>query len=149
MPGEVGEYKLVITELKEPEGYLKLTEPVEIPVTFGKDESGNIIIISAKTDGEGLENISTSKVDKQILGINIGNDVDNSIKDDEYSLDITKVDSETGKAIENMAIFKVQIPDENNTSVYTETKETLLGPGKLDYCYIEQDKDYTVTAIED
>ena len=144
MPGEVGEYKLVITELKEPEGYLKLTEPVEIPVTFGKDESGNIIIISAKTDGEGLENISTSKVDKQILGINIGNDVDNSIKDDEYSLDITKVDSETGKAIENMAIFKVQIPDENNTSVYTETKETLLGPGKLDYCYIEQDKDYTV-----
>ena len=144
MPGEAGEYKLVITELNAPEGYLKLSEPVEIPVTFGTDSAGNIIIISANTIGNGLENISTSKVDKQILGINVENEVDNGLKDDEYSLDITKVDAKTGEAIENMAIFKVQLPDENNTSVYTETKETLLGPGKLDYCYIEQDKDYTV-----
>mgnify|MGYP004580602729 CR=1 FL=1 len=144
MPGEAGEYKLVITELNAPEGYLKLSEPVEIPVTFGTDSAGNIIIISANTIGNGLENISASKVDKQILGINVGNEVDNGLKDDEYSLDITKVDAKTGEAIENMAIFKVQLPDENNTSVYTETKETLLGPGKLDYCYIEQDKDYTV-----
>lgn len=142
MPGEEGKYKLVITELKAPEGYIQLSDPVEIPVTFGKDSEGNVIIYSADTTG--LENVSTSKVDKQIIGINIGNEVEDKIKDDEYSLDITKVDGETGNAIENMAIFKVWLPDDNNTSVYTETMETLLGPGKLDYCYIEQDKDYQV-----
>lgn len=142
MPGEEGEYKLVITELKAPKGYIQLSDPIEIPVTFGKDSEGNVIIYSADTTE--LENVSTSKVDRQILGINIGNDVEDEIKEDEYSLDITKVDAETGNAIEDMAIFKVWLPDDNNTAVYTETMETLLGPGKLDYCYIEQDKDYQV-----
>lgn len=142
MPGEEGEYKLVITELKAPEGYVGLSDAIEIPVIFERDLTGSIVIKSVNV--EGLENVSVSKVNKQLIGINIGNDVDIEIKEDEYSLDITKVDSETGEAIEDMAIFKVWLPDENNTAVYTETKTTLLGPGKLDYCYIEQDKDYTV-----
>ena len=143
MPGEEGEYKLVITELKAPEGYEGLPEPIEIPVTFVKDAVGNIVI--NKVSVEGLENVSTSKVNNQLIGLNIGNDVIiEDIKDDEYSLDITKVDSETGEAIENMAVFKVLLPDDKNTSVYAETTETLLGPGKLDYCYIEQDKNYQV-----
>ena len=142
MPGEEGEYKLVVTELKAPEGYVKLSNPIEIPVVFAKDSEGNITINNVITDG--LQNVSTSKVNKQLLGINIGNDVDDVILNDEYSLDITKVDSETKTPIEDMAIFKVWLPDDKNTSVYTETKETLLGQGKLDYCYIEQDKDYQV-----
>lgn len=142
MPGEEGEYKLVITELKAPEGYVKLSESIEIPVIFAKDSTGNIIINNVNI--EGLTDVSVSKINNQLIGINIGNDVKEEIKEDEYSLDITKVDSQTGEAIENMAIFKVWLPDENNTAVYTETMETLLGPGKLDYCYIEQDKDYQV-----
>lgn len=141
LPDETGEYRLIITELEAPEGYKQLEEPVELKVKFERDSQGQVII---STVSEEYENISTSKVTKQLIGINIGNDVDQEIQEDEYSLDITKVDSETGEAIEDMAIFKVWLPDENNTSVYTETKETLLGPGKLDYCYIEQDKDYTV-----
>lgn len=141
MPGE-GEYKLVITELKAPEGYAKLSDPIEIPVTFKKKLDGNLMIYTAST--EGLENVSILKLSQQILAINIGNEPDDVIGDDEYSLDITKVDAETGKPIENMAIFKVWLPDEKKTAVYTETMETLLGKGKLDYCYIEQDKDYRV-----
>ena len=43
-----------------------------------------------------------------------------------------------------MALFKVWIPDSYNTAVYTETSQTEKGPGKLDYCYIEEDKDYTI-----
>ncbi len=106
-----------------------------------KDSKGQIIIASAT---EEYDYVSLSKVNKQLIGVNIENKVDEKIEDDEYSLDITKVDAETGEPIEAMAIFKVTLPDENHTSVYTETSETLLGPGKLDYCYIEQDKDYKI-----
>lgn len=142
MPGEEGEYKLVITERKAPEGYEKLSEPVEIPVTFKQKEDGNLRIYSVNPDG--LENVSISKVNEQLIGINIGNNMSEGIGENEYSLDITKVDAETNDPIEDMAIFKVWLPDDKNTSVYTETMETLLGPGKLDYCYIEQDKDYQI-----
>lgn len=142
IPREEGEYKLVITELNAPEGYEKLSDPVEIPVTIKKEEDGNFRIHSANP--EGLENVSISKISGQLIGINIGNKVGEKIGENEYSLDITKLDAETNKPIEKMAIFKVWLPDDKNTSVYTETTETILGPGKLDYCFIEQDKDYQV-----
>ena len=61
-----------------------------------------------------------------------------------YSLDITKVDGKTNQPIDPMALFKVWLPDEQNTVVYAETSQTDKGPGKLDYCFIERDKDYTV-----
>lgn len=141
LPVEDGEYKLILTEIKAPEGYKILNEPIELIVNMEKDSHDQVIISSVS---EEYENISTSKVTKQLIGINVGNDVDEQIQDDEYSLDITKIDAEKNEPIENMAIFKVWLPDENNTAVYTETSETLLGPGKLDYCYIEQDKDYKV-----
>lgn len=142
IPNEAGDYKLVITEIDAPDGYKKLEEPVEIPIVIGKDDSQNSIIKSV--DLSGLPNVSASKINKQLIGLNIGNDVEEVILDDEYSLDITKIDAETGNPIEDMAIFKVMLPDSNNTSVYVETMETLLGIGKLDYCFIEQDKDYQV-----
>lgn len=141
LPDETGDYKLIITEEKAPEGYQKLENPIELNVKFEKDSKGQIIIASAT---EEYDYVSLSKVNKQLIGVNIENKVDEKIEDDEYSLDITKVDAETGEPIEAMAIFKVTLPDENHTSVYTETSETLLGPGKLDYCYIEQDKDYKI-----
>lgn len=143
LPNEAGEYALIITELEAPEGYIALSEPIEVPITFIENSKGNIIIKSP-IDLSGLTNVSTSAVKEQLIGLNIGNDVDEVIKEDEYSLDITKVDSETGEAIEDTALFKVWLPDANNTTVYTETTETILGMGKLDYCWIEQDKDYQV-----
>lgn len=145
MPNDEGEYKLIIEEIKAPKGYIGLANPIEIPVTFKKDDRGNMIISGIDdTSIKDLENVSTTAIKAQLIGINIGNDFDQQIKDDEYSLDITKVDGKTGKPIENMALFKVWIPDDKNTEVYTETSVTQLGPGKLDYCYIEQDKDYQV-----
>lgn len=145
MPKDEGEYKLIIEETKAPEGYNGLSDPIEIPVTFGRDKGGNIIITGIdNTSIKDLENISTTAVKPQLIGMNIGNEFDQQIKDDEYSLDITKVDGKTGKPIKNSALFKVWIPDDKNTEVYTETSVTELGPGKLDYCYIEQDKDYQV-----
>lgn len=141
LPREPGKYTLTIRELTAPEGYKKLEKPVELNVILERDSQENIIISSA-TPKTTDNNVTTSKVDKQVIGVNIFNEVDMQIKEDEYSLDITKVDAETGEAIGNMAIFKVELPDEQKTSVYTETMETLLGEGKLDYCYIEQDKDY-------
>lgn len=144
MPKEAGEYTLAITELEAPEGYKILSEKVEIPVIFTQDADGNIIIDSVNTDAEGLEYIDPSKVEKQLIGLFIGNDVDDDIKDDEYSLDITKVDAETGDPIENMATFKVWLPDNLDTAIYAETKTTSQGIGKLDYIYIEEGKDYQV-----
>lgn len=140
LPDEPGNYKLILTEITAPDGYKKLQKPVELNVNFQQDSQDKIII---STVSEDYDKISISKVTKQLIAINCGNDVDEDIKDDEYSLDITKVNAETNEAIEAMSLFKVWLPDENNTAVYAETCETLTGPGKLDYCYIEQDKDYT------
>ena len=106
-------------------------------------DSANKIIISTVSEDE-KHNVTISKITKQLIGLNVGNDVDDKIKDDEYSLDLTKIDGNTNQPIPQTAIYKVALPDDYNTSVYTETSETRLGPGKLDYCYIEQDKDYQV-----
>ncbi len=142
MPEELGNYILKITEEKEPKGYIKLENPVEIGITFGKDSQNNTIIESV--NAQEVENASISTFKKQLIGVNIQNDVDRDLEEDEYALDITKVDSTTMEGIENMAIFKVWLPDKNETAVYAETKITQLGAGKLEYCYIEQDKDYKV-----
>ena len=140
LPQDAGDYKLTITETKASEGYKIIEEPVDLDVTFDKNTEGKTVISSVSED---YDNVSISKVSKQLIGVNIGHEVDQKIDDDEYSLDITKVDASTGAAIEPMATFKVELPDDNHTLVYAETSETLLGAGKLDYCYIEQDKDYT------
>ena len=142
MPTQAGDYKLILTEVKAPKGYEKLENPIELDVRFEKDSAGKIIISTVSEDEE--HNVTISKITKQLIGLNVGNDVDDKIQEDEYSLDFTKVDGNTNEAIPQTAIYKVALPDDYNTSVYTETSETKLGPGKLDYCYIEQDKDYKV-----
>lgn len=141
MPEE-GTYTLKITETDPPEGYKAVAETIEIPVTFTKDKDENTIISAVNIEGQ--ENVSISTFKDQLIGINLYDDPDLGLDKDEYSLDITKVDGQTMQGIEPMAIFKVWLPDEKETAVYTETKTTVLGPGKLDYCYIEQDKDYEV-----
>lgn len=142
MPTQAGDYKLILTEVKAPKGYEKLENPIELDVRFEKDSEGKMIVSTVSEDEE--HNVTISKINKQLIGLNIGNDIDDKIQDDEYSLDLTKVDGDTNQPIPQTATYKVALPDDYNTSVYTETSETRLGPGKLDYCYIEQDKDYKV-----
>ena len=140
LPTEEGTYQLLINELQAPDGYTKLKKPAVFDVEVGKDSVGNPIITNVKTETTGYA--STTKCTKQLIGVTIENEIE--LKENEFSLDITKVARKTGEPIDSMAIFKVQLPDAKDTAVYTETKETQLGKGKLDYCYIEQDKDYTV-----
>lgn len=142
MPTQAGDYKLILTEVKAPKGYEKLENPIELDVRFEKDSEEKMIVSTVSEDEE--HNVTISKINKQLIGLNIGNDIDDKIQDDEYSLDLTKVDGDTNQPIPQTATYKVALPDDYNTSVYTETSETRLGPGKLDYCYIEQDKDYKV-----
>ena len=140
-PEKAGTYKYIITEKEAPEGYLPLTESVELEVNFIENEDGEIEM----SDISDIRILSGDAVirnkAKDLLNITINNFNHEDVN--KYTLDITKVDAHTGEPIENMAIFKVGLPDENNTSVYTETMENDYGKGKLDYCYIEQDKDYS------
>ena len=83
-----------------------------------------------------------------LLNITINNLNEKDIN--KYTLDITKVDANTEEPIEDMALFKVWLPDNENTALYAETMNNEYGKGKLDYCYIEQDKDYStrLTSME-
>ncbi len=45
-------------------------------------------------------------------------------------------------------MFKVKLPDEQGTTVVTESGENTTNEGQLDYCYVEQDKDYKVRLKE-
>lgn len=138
-PEKAGTYKYIITETKSPEGYSKSEEPVVLEIDFVENDEGKIKMGDTRIVS-GSASIKSKKND--LLNVRINNVNENDVG--KYTLDITKKDAETNEPIENMAIFKVALPDENNTSVYTETMENDYGLGKLDYCYIEQDKDYDV-----
>lgn len=137
-PEEPGIYKYEITEIKEPNGYVKLEEPVILQIEFEKDSKGKIVMKDNPTILSGDASIRGKKND--LLNITINNLNEKDLN--KYTLDITKKDAETGEAIENMALFKVWLPDSENTALYAETMNNIYGTGKLDYCYIEQDKDY-------
>lgn len=138
-PEEPGIYKYEITEIKEPNGYVKLEEPVILQIEFEKDSKGKIVMKDNPTILSGDASIRGKKND--LLNITINNLNEKDLN--KYTLDITKKDAETGEAIENMALFKVWLPDSENTALYAETMNNIYGTGKLDYCYIEQDKDYS------
>lgn len=138
-PEKPGIYKYEITETQAPDGYVKLDEPVVLQVEFEEDTNGKIVMKNNPTILSGDASIKSKKND--LLNITINNLNEKDLN--KYTLDITKKDAETGEPIENMALFKVWLPDSNNTALYAETMNNDYGKGKLDYCYIEQDKDYS------
>ena len=137
-PEKPGTYKYEITEIKAPDGYVKLEEPVILQVEF-EESNGKIVMKDNPTILSGDASIKSKN--KDLLNITINNVNEKDLN--KYTLDITKKDAETGEAIENMALFKVWLPDSENTALYAETMNNDYGKGKLDYCYIEQDKDYS------
>ena len=145
-PEKPGIYKYEITETKAPDGYVELEEPVILQVEFEKDENGKIVMKDNPTILSGDASIKSKKND--LLNITINNLNEKDVN--KYTLDITKKDAETGEPIEDMALFKVWLPDNDNTALYAETMNNEYGKGKLDYCYIEQDKDYNtrLTSME-
>ena len=145
-PEKPGIYKYEITETKAPDGYVELEDPVILQVEFEEDENGKIVMKDNPTILLGDASIKSKKND--LLNITINNLNEKDVN--KYTLDITKKDAETGEPIEDMALFKVWLPDNDNTALYAETMNNEYGKGKLDYCYIEQDKDYNtrLTSME-
>ena len=138
-PEKPGIYKYEITETQAPDGYVELEEPVILQVEFEEDENGLIVMKDNPIILSGDASIKSKKNDLLNFTINNLNEKDLN----KYTLDITKKDAETGEPIEDMALFKVWLPDSDNTALYAETMNNEYGKGKLDYCYIEQDKDYS------
>lgn len=137
-----------VYEDKAPDGYKPLGEPVEIKVTYQIEEHGSTIISKVESKDVNKIRASTQKVKGKedevlkngyILYVNNVEDVPQT----EVMLNIFKVDEETEEKL-NGAIFKVKLADENETWVYTESGENTENEGQLDYCYIEQGKDYEV-----
>ena len=136
MPSQIGTYTYRVYEEESPTGYKKLKNPIDIDVTFENGDSGDMIITNVVSkDKDNLYVVK--KIDNGfIIAVNNSEEV----PDDQYGLNIYKVDTETEERI-NGALFKVKLPDENKTVVYTESGENTDNVGQLDYCYIEQDKD--------
>ena len=138
MPDEVGTYTYRVYEKQSPTGYKKLEEPVEFDVTFGHDETGAKVIKSAESKDK--NNLDVRHTDKGITILLYNRE---EVDADQYMLNIFKVDAETNEKL-NGAVFKVKLADEDGTYVYTESGEKADKDGQLDYCYIEQEKDYEV-----
>ena len=136
MPSQVGTYTYRIYEEESPTGYKKLNNPIDIDVTFDNGSSGDMII----TDVVSKDKDNLYVVKKTENGFIIAVNNSEKVPDDQYGLNVYKVDEKTGDRL-NGALFKVKLPDANNTVVYTESGENTDNVGQLDYCYIGQDKD--------
>lgn len=138
IPNVAGEYELTNNRGRRPVGYEKLKDPLKYKLRVTEQSNGKMKIDSISGDNKYAKTIF---VRDQYIALNVENPVDDQLSDDEYSLDITKVDAETGLGIDPMAVFKVNLPDTKNTDLYVETQRNQLGlPGKLEYCYIEEKK---------
>lgn len=137
MPADVGTYTYKIYEEESPTGYNKLDDSVNVDITFDLDNLGNKVITNIVSSDE--DKIYVAKTSKQGMVLCVNNI--ETVPDDQYMLNIFKVDEKTGDKLDG-AIFKVKIPNSNDTSVYTESGENTTNKGQLDYCYVEQDKDY-------
>ena len=124
IPTEEGVYTLELKEIEAPNGYKILSEPIQIPISFKKNDTTNSVEIGT-VDINDSEKVKISTVKSQILGLIVFND--EIINDDEVSLTITKIDSETEEAIkDNKATFK--LTDNNGDYQFIETDKD----GKLE-----------------
>ena len=143
IPTDTGTYKYKIYEDIAPTGYIKLEDPLEISITFDLDSLGNKIITNVTTSDKNKAYVSKSADKGIILCINN----DEEVLADKYMINAFKVDKDSDEKL-NGAIFKVKLPDSKGTTVITESGENTPNKGQLDYCYVEQDKDYKVRLKE-
>lgn len=122
MPREEGTYKFIIKETKAPEGYVELKEDVEMKVTFATNaDNGELYIeqVSVPEDS-GVKIVKTSQ---QLISIMIENlKAEEVVQEGEYSLNITKTDTQRNAITTDTAIFKFT-DVQKDTSTYIETNE--------------------------
>lgn len=143
LPTEIGTHTYKIYEDVGPTGYVKLEEPVEIYITTEINEQGNKVISNVTSSDESKVYIAKSGEKGMILCVNNSEEVAN----DKYMINAFKVAEETEEKLDG-AMFKVKLPDSKETTVLTESGENTPNKGQLDYCYVEQDKDYKVRLKE-
>ena len=132
-PEDEGTYIYTIKETKVPNGYEEHPDEVVFEITFARNTQGDMIIKSVKKiSGEYAEVFAMKD---QTVGFTIGNkSKDMVLEDDEYLLNIHKVDEE-GNKIPKTAIFKVIMPD--GETKYVETNEQ----GKLNLSQMKLPKE--------
>lgn len=126
-PEEEGTYIYKIKETKAPKGYEEHPDEVVFEITFGKDVQGDMVIKSVKKISGKYADIMSIKAELkgQTVGFTIGNkSKDMVLDDDEYLLNIHKVD-EDGNKIPSTAIFKVTMPDGETKYVETNNQGKL------------------------
>ena len=137
-PSEPGTYKYIIKETKAPDGYVISQEEVAIEITFKYNDENNMIIESCNILSGDAKVLS---VKENLLNISIYNEKEEDIlAEDEYKLDINKIDGETRENIKEEALFKMLLP--NGLYLYSETSTET--PGKLDKFYLETETEEKV-----
>lgn len=145
MPQEEGTYKLKILETGVPEGYEANEEGYFLNVTFTKNVNDKMEITRIENLSEG--DIDLLKTTDQLIAINIKNSKKTEdMAENEYMLNITKIDSETKQAItENEAIFKMT--DEQGNRSYIET-DIYSGILKIPYLTMPDDSEFSTGGSE-
>ena len=129
-PEEAGIYTYTIKEIKVPDGYTKDPQEVVFEVEFEKTPEGNMIIKNARKISGEYASILALREDT--LGFTLGNKDTSLIpKEDEYLLNIYKVDENKELITESTAMFMIVLPDGSKQYVETENGKLKLEHFKL------------------
>ena len=109
-PSKPGQYKYILTELQAPEGYNPIAESeVEILVTFEENQDQEMIITNVVvTNAEDVRAAKTSNKVMSIIVYNGGDDYDDiTLNENQFAIDLRKVDSELYQITTTSAEFKL------------------------------------------
>ncbi|MBQ2937702.1 MAG: Cys-Gln thioester bond-forming surface protein [Clostridia bacterium] len=112
----------VIEEVKEPNGYIKLKEPIEFKV-HTKEVDGKYITDSVETESEYIETYVAPLTGTVFISIN------NDKIEGSYKLEVLKVDAESKEQLDG-AVFEVKYPGETEYQelVYAEDDDNVTLP---------------------
>ena len=142
MPSDPGEYTFILEETQAPYGYKGLQSEVQFKVKFELNASNELVITDVNVvSGDGIKIL---KFKDQLITLAVENE--STIPEDQFALNITKVD-ETGNTItSDTAVFK--LTDNQTKDVYYLETEDLKGT--ILQCIQKPDKvgKYTYTLNE-
>ena len=142
MPSNPGEYTYILEETQAPYGYKGLQSEVQFKVKFELNASNELVITDVNVvSGDGVKIL---KFKDQLITLAVENE--STIPEDQFALNITKVD-ETGNTItSDTAVFK--LTDNQTKDVYYLETEDLKGT--ILQCIQKPDKagKYTYTLNE-